>query len=1376
MPSSLQEMKEPPSTVSTTKRDGKGGSKSVSKKKSRTRKTKKGSGLPSAMHDEPTSGSWKALAAMARGTDIVKRQTAGSKKTMKRVRPRTATMRIHGSDTTTTTTINTSCVSSVSLPPHSSQTTSNSTPKNKKKLPTTPLKKRPQTAKVRSMHVASAPILPSASGSQTQRDIHHRPYKRTQQGSHVSRITSRPRTGPSESRSKGVKDKGRKEEERGGEEEEEEKQEDERGRGVRRTHAWTSYEVNKEEKEEEAAESDPTSKTMAGGTIASRVDHILAMMDAHQREEKRKRFAAGRSQMAANRPSTAAPLRSRPHQYGKGGTTQRGAWRKQETRPQTSRKRSSTRDSFDSAATAELLRRCSMTSNDDFLSHIPIPVDIHKDLNERETNGGKTNKSEGKDGRNKGERADQDMETLLREWETESDCQSNMLTKKEEEKEEEEDIVTRLREWETASDCQSNVLDSLLLEDAEESVFSSSSPLPLSPTVSQSPSPSPSPSHSRSTSLSPSPYVAHHGSRPSLDLPAGHSVHEAGGITTPRGPRRSALLSKRRSDCSDATDEEEDQMKTPIINQSLSLQVSTNRTRLDTSRNTIVSPTRPTPRRTVSLSPNLSPSHSPSPSPSSPKTPQFSLDLAAIQNREGVGATSRTSRPPQHKRYLNEFSASKNLQHRATAASGSTNRKRCLSSFMQSDLALAVKKGDLDLVLRLLEELGEDCNVNETDRNGSTALYHAAWHGYTEIANVLLDSGADVNIRNLRQNTCTDLAMERSNVGTVRSFIRFGADVTMDDYRRVAKNMGAKAAQIDPEILSLLQVTEAQPDLHRALFLAVRRRDTAAAMKLLEQIVEEEGDAAGILNEKDAVGWGVLHYAAYNGMVELTGHLCRRYSAVAPIGFDQVNDEEMTPLQIALSRSHYSLAELLVRHMPEGEGEVRLKGILLQQQASELASSICACIRTGNFELLEELLCGDELASLAVNVGNKHDTTALHLAVMYGDCDMCELLLVSGADPNAKNRRGMTALQLAIEHSHDDLVPILIQNGASISVKEAIATLVMVCSGEDHLVSFIVKPNGNGIGTGRFCTSSSPTSAALKAVELSFYVDPSITDVMDVVEILLAHSSPSCLPEALCMAVLEKALSEGVANAQNYTVMELVREYQTRVEALYPRRGRWRTDSKQKAEDSVINDKSNTGKNGGGHQNGNKLEASQENIEHSNDSPNDDTDRVSMGQSSPDQVKRTTKGDAVDAVLEEQPRVNRLLSWLTGPSSNKGGKGDNESNDTEQQDVIEEEREEDGFDSEGDDEEQQIGGSGGGVDVPPLRIDTGLFDLPVQPSFLPVDLQMKLLWVLEAAGTKKRKGKKSRYVYLVHCYRFLIVYIFLVFIQRLCRCFCSFFT
>lgn len=89
----------------------------------------------------------------------------------------------------------------------------------------------------------------------------------------------------------------------------------------------------------------------------------------------------------------------------------------------------------------------------------------------------------------------------------------------------------------------------------------------------------------------------------------------------------------------------------------------------------------------------------------------------------------------------------------------------------RSTLHGAAGRGDIDTVYELLVE--DEVDINDFDANGNTPLHWAALRGHLSVVDVLLEHGADVNIRDRMNRTPLDLAkLDEENRKIVKSLTR----------------------------------------------------------------------------------------------------------------------------------------------------------------------------------------------------------------------------------------------------------------------------------------------------------------------------------------------------------------------------------------------------------------------------------------------------------------------------------------------------------------------------------------------------------------------------------------------------------------------------
>ena len=79
--------------------------------------------------------------------------------------------------------------------------------------------------------------------------------------------------------------------------------------------------------------------------------------------------------------------------------------------------------------------------------------------------------------------------------------------------------------------------------------------------------------------------------------------------------------------------------------------------------------------------------------------------------------------------------------------------------------------------------LTDGVDINVKDKNGNTALFHAASKGKVVITNILLGAGADVNLKNKRRNTPLMIAVWYGHTDTVDVLLNTGADVSVINKR-----------------------------------------------------------------------------------------------------------------------------------------------------------------------------------------------------------------------------------------------------------------------------------------------------------------------------------------------------------------------------------------------------------------------------------------------------------------------------------------------------------------------------------------------------------------------------------------------------------------
>ncbi len=369
-----------------------------------------------------------------------------------------------------------------------------------------------------------------------------------------------------------------------------------------------------------------------------------------------------------------------------------------------------------------------------------------------------------------------------------------------------------------------------------------------------------------------------------------------------------------------------------------------------------------------------------------------------------------------------------------------------------SPLLRAVDTNNPSIVTFLIKK---GANVNYRTKGNETLFMLIAKNPEvsTEIAGILFTYGVPLDIKNRKNQTVLDIAIESKNAA-LEKFLRKAqklidlklADAlqkknqsTMESLLKIGANPNFKHVEgssvflqaLDEEMPASLikamidhgaNVTErlvlkGRPAIHLAIF-------NKESSEILEILSKKGAD----VNEEDDNGVSALNKACKNGLLESVKTLLRLGADpnhVAKMGFTN-------PLIDAVQSGNVALIDLLLQ-----------KGVKVNHIDKQGESALTWSIDSNNPKIVEMLL---KQGADPKHSNEEQETALILLAKMpNANVEIAKILLEHGAPLNAKNQKNETALDIAVKSKNTKLIeflraaekePLLFSSSSRISIRE----------------------------------------------------------------------------------------------------------------------------------------------------------------------------------------------------------------------------------------------------------------------------------------------------------------------------------------------------
>lgn len=318
----------------------------------------------------------------------------------------------------------------------------------------------------------------------------------------------------------------------------------------------------------------------------------------------------------------------------------------------------------------------------------------------------------------------------------------------------------------------------------------------------------------------------------------------------------------------------------------------------------------------------------------------------------------------------------------------------------------AMKKQDAR-AMKMMVKAGASLNP----KHGKPPLFIAAEQKNMQNVVLLLNLGADPN-QKYSQSSLLHKAISGDNIQLAQALLDAGADVNIQNYNKQAPIEVAIHKKKPDLTLLLLQY---HPDLKRVVQYSRNSLLHVAVKEKKLLLVQELIRSGAPVNVINAAKETALLLAIRDSQLAMVQALLR--AGANPNIKDRYNN---TPLQLALTKKNRAFAEALINarvdvNVADSSGNTPI--IIATQQV--------------NIPLLKMLIKAGAKVNYERRFGSR---TALYVAVAKADLNMMKLLLKAGADVNSRGGFRQTTLHDAVQKKHLGMVNLLLNNRPAINV------------------------------------------------------------------------------------------------------------------------------------------------------------------------------------------------------------------------------------------------------------------------------------------------------------------------------------------------------
>ncbi|XP_069692913.1 uncharacterized protein [Periplaneta americana] len=356
------------------------------------------------------------------------------------------------------------------------------------------------------------------------------------------------------------------------------------------------------------------------------------------------------------------------------------------------------------------------------------------------------------------------------------------------------------------------------------------------------------------------------------------------------------------------------------------------------------------------------------------------------------------------------------LQYGANPRDISKSKMMLIKNNVEENIKVAIKQGYIELITWMIE-FGFDVNLKlpcdncRISNRYSTVFHESILCEQLEVARILIDNGANVDMRDCEGNTALHLAAKEGKLQAVTFLLKNKSD------------------------FNLLNENRDTP-----LHVATR----SGKLEVVQCLVES--GASIISGDKDATGRTALHVAANQNNLDIVKYLyengghkvCNRSCII-----------QETPLHIAASYGRYNNVKFLAERaihvdVADNKGNTALHNALVFGKSVD----VIKCLVEAGANIYKE---------------NNRGETALHLAADSNKMEILNYFAEKRANFNIQNKRGITPLHRVAEEGNMTVIRYLMERCSNIDTqdKDGDSSLLYAArKGNTEVVNYLIETAG----------------------------------------------------------------------------------------------------------------------------------------------------------------------------------------------------------------------------------------------------------------------------------------------------------------------------